>query len=224
MKFACYSLDSMIRSGKTRDEIHDFLVSETPALLSITERNSTGFYGYIYGEYMDGTDWVPDDDYVAIDRPWYTGARANLGRVTVVDPYIDAQTNTVMITLSKTLCDTKSVAAMDLSIEPLQVASEEIAAQGGSTKEIVLDRKYQVIAHSDRSQIGHNYLSESGTFGNALVDRMRASGENFFSFKFDGSEYIVYTVSVSNDWTCISVSDATSTFAQLKYTLIFTIG
>ncbi|MBR6917164.1 MAG: HD-GYP domain-containing protein [Clostridia bacterium] len=52
---------------------------------------------------------------------------------------------------------------------------------------------------------------------------MRASGENFFSFKFDGSEYIVYTVSVSNDWTCISVSDATSTFAQLKYTLIFTI-
>ena len=223
LKFACYTLDNMIRAEKPQEEIHEFLVAQSSALISATDKNTTGFYGYICGEYLDGTDWVPGADYVPTERPWYIDARANVGRVAVVDPYIDAQTGTVMITFSKALCDTKSVAAMDFSIDFLQTVAEEIAADGGSDREIILDRKYQVIAHSDKSEVGKNYLAENGTLGSALVKRLRASNENYFSFKYGGSEYIAYTVTVSNDWICISLSDATSAFGQLKQTLLFTI-
>ena len=224
LRLACSTLDNMIRAEKTQTEIHDFLVSQSSALINITEKNSTGFYGYINGEYLDGVNWVPDDDYNPTERPWYIGARANVGRVTVVDPYMDAQTNTFMITLSKSLCDTKSVAAMDLSVNPLQDITEEIASLGGSNREVILDRNYQVIAHSDKSEVGKNYLSETGTLGNALIEQLRSSDENFFSFKYDGSEYVVYSVSVSNDWICLSLSDATSEFSQLRQTLLFTIA
>ena len=223
MKLACYTLDDMLRTGKTQTEIHEFLVSQSTAVKSTTAESSTGVYGYINGEYLDGTNWVPDEGYVPTERPWYIDAIANVGKVAVVDPYIDAQTNTVMITFAKTLCDIKSVAAMDFSIEELQRIAESIAADGKSDIEIVLDRKYQVIAHSDKSEVGKRYLSESGTFGNALVSQLRVSEGSNFSLPFNGVEYIVYTVEASNGWFCLSVSDATKEFSQLRIALLFTI-
>ena len=225
IKLVCYTLDSMIRSGKSQEEIKDFLINQSSALVNTTSENSTGIYGYIRGEYLDGTEWVPDDDYVPTERPWYTGARASVGRVAVVDPYVDAQTNTVLITFSKTLCDGKSVAAMDFSMDSMQTITELIAEEGELETEIVLDQKYQVIAHSDKSEVGKNYFTENDTFGSALVNKLRASeGDNYFSFEYDGKDYVVYAVSVSNDWTCISIYNATSVFSQLRQTVIFTIA
>ncbi|MBR5769511.1 MAG: HD domain-containing protein, partial [Clostridia bacterium] len=205
--------------------IKDFLINQSSALVNTTSENSTGIYGYRRGEYLDGTEWVPDNDYVPTERPWYTGARASVGRVAVVDPYVDAQTNTVLITFSKTLCDGKSVAAMDFSMDSMQTITEQIAEEGELETEIVLDQKYQVIAHSDKSEVGKNYFTENDTFGSALVNKLRASeGDNYFSFEYDGKDYVVYAVSVSNDWTCISIYNATSVFSQLRQTVIFTIA
>ena len=220
----CYTLDNMIRTGRTEKEILDFLRDQTAAVINTTAENSTGVYGYIYGKYLDGSDWVPDDDYVPTERPWYINARANVGRVAVVDPYIDMQTGTVTITFSKTLCDAKSVAAIDFMLDRMQGIIEDIASNGEVDAEFVLDMSYQVIAHSDRSEIGKNYLAESGTFGNALVNVLRTTDEGYFSMNYDGKEYIIYKVAVSNDWYCVSVFDATSIFGGLSNTLIFTIA
>ena len=223
VKLVCYTLDNMIRAGKSQEEILDFLINQSSAVVNTTSENSTGIYGYINGEYLDGTEWVPDEDYEPKERPWYIDARANVGRVAVVDPYVDAQTNTVLVTFSKTLCDAKSVAAMDFSMDRLQSITEDISNQGDLEKEIVLDCKYQVVAHTDKAEVGKNYLSESGTFGNTLVSTLRSSDERFFPMSYDGEDYIVYAVPVSNDWICLSVFNATSVFSQLRNTLVFTI-
>ena len=158
MNLACYTLDSMIRSGKSQDELRGFLVDQSSAVLN-TDLKTTGMYGYIKGEYLDGTEWVPEEDFVPTERPWYIDARANVGRVAVVDPYIDAQTHTAMITFSKTLCDAKSVAAMDFYMDRLQQITEKISSQEHSGITIVLDRKYRVIAHSDRQGGSREKLS-----------------------------------------------------------------
>ena len=83
IKLVCYTLDNMIRSGKSQEEILDFLVNQSDAVVETATENSTGIYGYINGEYVDGTGWVPDEDFVPTDRPWYIGARANVGRVAI---------------------------------------------------------------------------------------------------------------------------------------------
>ena len=223
IKLACYTLDDMIHAGKENSEIYDFLVSETNALKSTTLEGTSGVYGYICGEYLDGADWQPDIDFVPSERPWYVDAKAYVGRVAVVGPYVDLQTNTMMITFAKSLCDAKSVAAMDFSIEPLQKIAEDIRTRDSSEQEIVLDRNYRVIAHSDRSEVGRNYLSESETFGRALVDHLRTAQSSYISMRFEGSEYIVYSTRVSNDWYCLSVANATVAFRQLKQLLFVAI-
>ena len=219
----CYSIDNMLRAEKSQEDIIEFLTNQTSAVMNTTAQDTTGLYGYINGEYVDGTGWIPEDDYVATARPWYTKALSESGRVAVTDPYIDAQTGTVMITFSKTLCDAKSVAAMDFSLDPIQSIVDELSDSDESSAEILLDRKYNVIAHTNKSELGKSYISDLGTFGHALVNKVRTNGEGFFSIRYGGADYIVYTVKLSNDWFCLSVSDATSAFSQLKYALIFTI-
>ena len=184
MKFTSYTLDGMIRDGKSHEERLDFLVSQSAATEHMTKEKSTGIYALVEDEFLDGTGWVPDADYVPKERPWYKEAIANIGHIAVVDPYLDAQTHTMMFTLSKSLADVKSVAAMDFSLDLLQNMTEKLVADGESDIEIVMDRSYQILAHSDIEEVGKNYITEENTFGRALVDKLRSSHENYFFFRY----------------------------------------
>ena len=186
MRLISYSLDHMIRDGRSQSEIYDFLVRQSIAIADINYDITNGFYGFIRGEYLDGVGWVPDEDYVPTERPWYIYAQANIGSVAVVEPYLDMNTHTVLISLSKTLCDAKSVVAMDYPITYLQSVTEKIHEDNASQKEIVLDGKYQVIAHSDPSEVGKAYVMENGTFGRALVTALQESDTNSLSMDFEG--------------------------------------
>ena len=185
--------------------------------------SSNGMYGYINGEFMDGTGWKPEDGFDPTVRPWYVDARANIGRVAIVDPYYDLESQTITISLSKTLCDAVSVAAMDVSLAYMQELTESLSEQSDSDMDMVLDQNFTVITHSDRSEIGKNYLNESGTFGAALAEKLHSTDESYFSLEQGDSDYIVYRVPMANDWICVSVFDATSVFRQMKRTLLFTI-
>ena len=213
IRMSSYALDNMIRDGRSQAEILDYLLNQSAAIENITSGSSPGLYGYIRDEYLDGTNWTPDEGYDPTVRPWYIGPRVSIGRVAVVDPYIDLDSQTVMIALGKTLCDAKSVVAMDLSMAPVQSVVGERAAQENQDTEIVLDRRYRVIAHSDPSEVGRSYASESGTFGAALVQGLRSTEENFFSLRYGDEDYIVYTVPVAKNWVCLSVCNATSAFS-----------
>ena len=223
IKITGYNLNNMIQEHRSQKEILDFLVDQSVAASAILSGNTTGIYGYINGEYLDGVGWVPDEDYVPTERPWYIEARAGSGRVVVVDPYLDAQTGTVMITLAKTLCDAKSVVAVDISLEALQEITEDLTAHGKSDIEFILDHKSRVIAHSDKGEIGKNYGEETGTLGKAISETQKITDNSWFSMKYENTEYIVYKKSIENDWICLSVIDATSIYDRLKLPLVLTI-
>ena len=209
----------MIRDGRSNDEIADFIANQSIAIENITSRKSTGLYAFIRGLYIDETGRIPAPDYKPTESNWYIGARANIGRAAI----IDAHSSKAMVTIAKILCDAKSVVAMNLSLESLQAITEETAVSNKSDMEIILDRKYQVIAHSDKSELGKNYLAASGTFGSALVNALRSNDGSYFAFSFDGEDYIAYKVPVANGWLSLSAFNATSSFRRLKNLLIFTV-
>lgn len=220
-----YTLDNMIRDKRSQEDIQDYLEDQSFATAIVVEMQSNGIYGYINGEYLDGIRWVPDEDYIPTERPWYIEAKARSGRVAIIDPYLDAQTGSMIITFAKTLCDAKSVVAIDVSLAQLQTLTEEIAAQGSSDIEIILDRNYQVISHSDKDEVGKSYARDDGSFGCRLAAEMRSRGaENSrFSMRYGNKEYIVYAMTIENNWVCVSVTDATPALDRLKTPLLLTI-
>ena len=223
MQVISASLDNMIRDGSSQAEISDFLKRQTSIIEDVNPIITNGVYGVIRGEYMDGSGWIPDDDFEPTQRPWYVSAQANIGSVTVVEPYLDAQTNTIMISLAKTLCDARSVVAMDYPITYIQEVAEKISENNEDQTEIVLDGNYQVIAHSDPEEAGKAYAAEKDTFGSVLVQAIRDSETNYCQMEYGGNDYIIYTLPVENDWLCVSVVNATGAFGRLRGTLALTV-
>ncbi len=220
---SAYALDNMIRENRSNDAMLDYLTYQTSAVFELIPANTTGLYAFIGDEYLDGAGWVPDADYVPTERPWYKAAIEERGTVAVVDPYVDLQTGEVIVTLSKLLCDGKSVVAIDLSMEHLQKITEELASGEANSTEIVFDQHYHVIAHSDRNEVGKDYKMEDGALGAAVLKGYLENSEGYFSLEYDGTEYIVYSVLLENSWLCLSISDATAAYSRLRRPLILTI-
>lgn len=214
-------INSMIRDGRSSAEILDFLVGQSKAVESILPEATTGLYGYINGEYLDGDGWVPGDDYDPLMRPWYIQARENKGMIVVVDPYLDAQTGQMIITLAKELCDAKSVVAIDLSLKELQNITEIITGKNETI--MVLGHDYHVIAHSDRNEINKDYRISDGSFGSSVVSAYIGTEGNSFRVNYGNTEYIVYSRKLDNNWTALCATDTTDAYRSLRTPFIITV-
>lgn len=122
IKLTAYTMDGMIKNNKPNKEILDYLVGQSTAITSTVFENTTGIYAYVNNEYLDGALWVPDEDFVPTERPWYIKTMENNGNVTLIDPYLDAQTRKITMTIAKKLIDGKSVVAMDIVLDQVQIS------------------------------------------------------------------------------------------------------
>lgn len=86
------------------------------------------------------------DDYDPRTRPWYEAAEAAGGNVVVTDPYVDAASNKMMVTLSQTGTDGRGVIAVDVEVDDIAAvaASIQIGKEGYVT---ILDALQQFVTH-----------------------------------------------------------------------------
>lgn len=223
IKLTAYTIDGMLKNKKTNKEILDYLVGQSIAVTSTVFENTTGLYAYVNGEYLDGAGWVPGADFVPTERPWYIKTIENKGNVTLIDPYLDAQTNKITMTISKRLTDGKSIVAMDIVLDQVQNITEESVKSGKSDYEFILDSRNIVVAHSEKEEIGKNYNDEKDNFWAVIIDKAQDADNDFFEFDYDGAHYIVYSEKIENNWRCLTVKNATEIFTPLKILLIITI-
>lgn len=224
IKLTAYTIDGMLKNNKTNKEILDYLIGQSTAVTSTVFENTTGLYGYINGEYLDGAGWVPDADFVPTERPWYLKTMANNGNVTLIDPYLDAQTGKITMTISKRLVDGKSIVAMDIVLDQVQNITEESVRSGKSDYEFILDSRNMVVAHSEKSEVGKNYDAETNSIWGVILANAKNANEDFFEFNYDNAHYVVYCEKIENNWRCLTVKDATKVFTPLKILLAITIA
>ena len=55
------TVDHMVRNGGTTEQILRYIVDESEQQKKVINENFTGIYGYINDQYLDGTDWVPEE-------------------------------------------------------------------------------------------------------------------------------------------------------------------
>ncbi len=223
IELTAYTVDGMLAEDRSGDEILSYLVWQSNAVINTIFENTMGVYGCIGGAYYDGGGWVPEPGYEPKTRPWYTKAVANHGEVTLIDPYVDAQSGVVMMSLAKMLGDNESVISMDIYLDGIQEITESAVSSGATDMEMILDSRGMVIAHSDRGEVGKNYGAEQGGFAAEVFEHLGTGEEDFFEFFYNGSHYIAYQSRILNDWRCLSVQDATGVFQPLQRLLGVTV-
>ena len=220
IKLASYELDGMIRRNASSEEILEYVTRKTEVITQSLVKNTTGLYTYINGEFYDGSGWVPDEDYEPESRPWYKEAIQKKGNVAIVDPYLDMQTGSVLMTLAKTLGDGKSIIALDLTMDEIQEMIEQTTEDESVIARMLVCSNGTVVAHSDKSQCGHNYLEETDGIGHAIVSKLYKENSQNFEVQYDGHVFIVYAVSIGDDWYSLSVAKSELSYTPLRIMLI----
>ncbi|MBQ8924626.1 MAG: diguanylate cyclase [Lachnospiraceae bacterium] len=223
VKLASHKLDNMLDNNVSSEEILSYLEEESENISSAIDENYTGLYGCFKGEFLDGAGWIPDEDYVVTERPWYLDALASDGEIIFVNPYLDSQTHTVMMTISRLLSDKESVIALDLSLAEMQKITEAVVNDSDSEYAMVLDSSGGVVAHSDSEELGKNYLEEKNSLGSAIAKELFTTGKQQFQITYKTVKYIVYAEEIGDGWYSISVINGTLFFKPLRTIIVVSI-
>ena len=205
VRMAAYAIDSMQENGASSQEILDYLTRESAVYTNALNWNFTGLYGVFGGVYLDGIGWEPEPGYVPQERPWYTAAARAKGQVTLVTPYLDSQTGSIMMSISKLLSDGESVVSLDISLDGIQKMTEENVAHHIWRSAMILDSNGFVVAHSDEGELGKEYLQEEGSLGNLIAKGLNASGGRYFEVSYGGESYLVFQAAIGDDWHALAV-------------------
>ena len=213
------NVENMLAESAEKERIEKYLTIETENVIATMDPDTTGLYGWFDGTYLDGSGWTPDEDYVATERPWYTQSLASDSKITFIEPYLDAQTNTIMMTVSELLSDGHSVLAMDVSLMHIQKIIEQIASETEGSQAFVMDEDGSVVAHSDREQLERDYLDEPESLGGAVA-RLVIDGHRRFDLETPEGNYSVYVDELEGGWYSVSLINSNVWYHPLRQTMI----
>ena len=207
------SVNFMIDQGDTNEAILDYLTAEAAHQTEQVDENFTGVYGYIRGEYLDGIGWVPPEDYVPTQREWYIAGYAAGGEPTLVSPYLDAQTNTIMMSVSQLLRDKESVVSFDIELNEIQYITENIHMEDMGYGFLV-DGTGMVVAHYDDAEKGKQYpLNEEQAY---LIKKIYEVNNGSFTATIDGEKCTVFTETVMDEWHVLMIVSNTKLFHEIR--------
>lgn len=167
--------------------------------------------GICYNAYIACEDWfiipdfVPDDDFDAVKRSWYTGALQAGGAPYVTDPYVDAMTGDVCYTVSVMLGDGRTVVGVDYSMENVQQHIKQMYHSGGRNAVIVTTDGI-IAGCTDETLVGKLLINEipdySGIYSLAenSTDSVTAKqrGDILFAARTDFGWYLIVC---ENNWS-----------------------
>ena len=185
-----HMVNYMLEHGHNAEEIEEFLAATSKDFSTRINENFTGIYGWIDETYVDGVGWVPDAGYFSPERIWYTEAVKAGGEAVIVPPYVDAQTNEVIVSLAEMLPNGKDVISLDIILKRIQNIAEEINMNGNGYG-YVLDRDGMIVAHSDKKERGKNYLKDEElqhTATGVVIKKIMQGEECHFETEIDGEK------------------------------------
>ena len=218
------NIDHMLQQGSPNREILDFIVKETENVKRSIDKDYTGLYGWINGEYLDSAGWGSDKEYDPRKRPWYTQTMMQGDRLVLIKPYMDMQTHSVVTTITyRFLSNSESVLALDVDLKKMQGVIERIAKSSPHSFGVVLDQAGGVVVHSEPREVGKDYLLEHGTLGSQIARNVIREKQKQFELSFEGTTYIIYADEIRGGWYSISAVNLDEASLPLKRILAASI-
>lgn len=214
------TVNYMIENGASSEEILQYLTIEAEHKTQQIDENFTGIYGYINGEYLDGIGWVPPKDYDPKTRDWYIAAKEAGGKATIVAPYLDAQTNTVMFSVSQLLSDGESVVSLDVALNEVQTITEEMTMNGMGYG-FIMDESGLIIAHFDESEKGKVYPTNEEQ--EIMLANIFDPDKESFEMSIQDEDCTVFFDQVMDEWYVVMVISNTRLFHDLRMQMMIGI-
>lgn len=202
LEISAVAVEDMIAQGRKAPNFYKLFERETNTFAEDFDENYTGIYGYILSEYIDGTGWVPPEDYVPEERAWYTGAVAAQRKIYITSPYVDAMTGKVIFSISKCLEDGKSVVSMDVTLGELQSIINGINVTGNGYS-MVLQDSGLILAHTDETKVGTLFTDHPQA--KELLDTIVSEQKPYIKTTLFGEKVIVFYQNIINDWYAVTV-------------------
>ncbi|MDR1950309.1 MAG: response regulator [Spirochaetaceae bacterium] len=166
---AKFAIEELINRGATQVEVLNFITNLTDLLIARDTR-MTGFislYGFIRGEFVDGTRWLPPADYVAEAQPWYEAARGRKGGIGVTMPYIEPRDQRAVAAWSVELFDARGeflgiiATTIDITEVTANVPAIQLSRDGYG---FLLNQNFEIIAHPIPSAINRRMSTVSAGY------------------------------------------------------------
>ncbi|MBO6301377.1 MAG: response regulator [Ruminiclostridium sp.] len=220
-----FTLDNMIVSGASDEEILEFIIQQDASLKNMINSETTKLYSLIGGRIFDGSEKrIRIPDYVPAERPWYREAMADKGNFVLVDPCSDIHTGNTLMTIAKTMSDGESIVMFDVSLERIQQVIEDHSTGNANITAMVLDSSFSVVAHTDTGELGKSYIGEGeDSIGAAIISMISDNSEQCFSLSYGGHGYTVYIVPVHGSWYSISVVATADEYMPIRIMFMISV-
>lgn len=214
LEVTAVSVESLINEDNADVYIDKLLKEQTYRFQNNYDENFTGVYGYIKGNYVDGTDWVPPEGYDPKSRDWYVGAISEKNRKTVlVEPYVDAQTGSVLVSVSKALSDEKSVLALDVDLTPVQQITTNINMNGVGYGMVVNSSGFVIADASDKNDGVNLYDLEDKM--SEIPDHLRNNSDGYYKASLDGKKSTIFYEYIIGDWYAVMIVSDDALYADV---------
>jgi len=171
--------------------------------------SSNGPFGYIEKlpggpSFINGIGWEAPDDFIPIDRPWYSAAIEAGGNVAETIPYKDTVTGETVLTYSRGIFDDNGAR---LGVVAIDVRAGHIGDK--VVKTVFTKDSYGVLISQDLTLIGHPNpefvglkMDDPRIPLSILADELLRTGE-IFEVEFDnwkGETNIAFYRTLANGW------------------------
>ncbi len=215
-------VEEMISSGKSNEDILNYLAMEHDAIYLVAGEQYIDIYGYIRGEHLDGAYWEPPADYIPTERPWYLVAMENKGNISMAGPYVDAMTGSTVISYAVTLKNDNGVISYDVMLDDLQELISDLAGSKYECALLISDDN-SILVDSDKKYGCMDIREVEDPLISAIYSGYSANPGEDYSFEYDNKSFYVYNMDVSFNMHFLVIGETNTMFPHLKNTIILGI-
>ncbi|MFC9541113.1 methyl-accepting chemotaxis protein [Lysinibacillus sp. NPDC056959] len=131
-------------------------------------------------------------DYNPLERDWYKKAKELKGETLITDPYIDAGTGDMVVTVARQVKDQSGVVAIDLKLTEIQKVADSISIGKNGYPSIFGDKNLV---------ISHPTLEAGKELNESFLNQMYDSKSGTYDYVFDGDDRILFfTTNELTNW------------------------
>ncbi|MFJ7182963.1 methyl-accepting chemotaxis protein [Lysinibacillus xylanilyticus] len=131
-------------------------------------------------------------NYNPLEREWYKKATELKGETVITNPYVDAGTGDMVVTIARQVNDQSGVVAIDIKLTELQKVADSI---------YIGKKGYPSIFGENNMVISHPTIEPGSELNESFLDKMNDSKSGTYEYVFDGDDRIMlFTTNELTNW------------------------